>query len=418
MTEPEGRGGKALRSRAESEQQSGAGRRPAASRAVIALVLGVPVLLAAGLVAVIMSLHGSRAAPSAGSPAPAGQASSNPDVDPGTSLPGTPAPAFALTDQFGKTVTLRQFRGKAVVLAFVDSRCTTVCPLTTWSMTQAVAMLGPAAARNVQLLGIDANPDAIRVADVRAYSQAHEMMSSWDFLTGSPGQLAAVWRAYHVYVAASHGNIDHEPAIYLIDPSGRERTLYLTQMAYAGVTQQAELLANGLSRLLPGHPVPRGGVPMTLAKSIGPGTTTSLPVIGGERGAGQVLLGRGRAHVVVFLASWVSEVSDLPAELRVLAAYQREALRHGWPTVVVIDESQTETTPGAMAADLARAGGGALGYPVAADTGGRLADGYGVQDLPWIEVTSPGGQILYRHDGWLPAAALARAAATGARPAG
>jgi cytochrome oxidase Cu insertion factor (SCO1/SenC/PrrC family) len=418
MTEPDGRGGKALRSRAENTQQAGAGRRPAASRAVIALVLGVPVLLAAGLVAVIMSLSGSRATPPASGPAPAGQARSNPNVDPGTSLPGTPAPGFTLTDQFGKPVTLRQFRGKAVVLAFVDSRCTTVCPLTTWSMTQAVAMLGPAAARNVQLLGIDANPDAIRVADVRSYSQAHEMMSSWDFLTGSPAQLAAVWRAYHVYVAASHGNIDHEPAIYLIDPSGHERTLYLTQMAYAGVAQQAELLANGLSRLLPGHPAPHGGVPMTLAKSIGPGTVASLPVIGGERGAGQVLVGPAHAHVVVFLASWVSEVSDLPAELQVLAVYQREALRHGWPTVVVIDESQTETTPGAMAAAAARAGGGALGYPVAADTSGRVADGYGVQDMPWTEVTSPGGQILYRHDGWLPAATLARVAATAPRPAG
>jgi cytochrome oxidase Cu insertion factor (SCO1/SenC/PrrC family) len=378
---------------------------------VIALVLGVPVLLAGGLVAVIMSLSGSRAAPPAAGMAPAGQATSNPNVDAGTSLPGAPAPGFALTDQFGAPVTLRQFRGKVVVLAFVDSRCTNVCPLTTWSMTQAVAMLGPAAARNVQLLGIDANPDAIRVADVRAYSQAHGMMSSWDFLTGSPGQLAAVWRAYHVYVAASHGNIDHQPAIYLIDPGGRERTLYLTQMAYAGVAQQAELLAGGLSRLLPGHPAPHGGVPMTLAKSIGPGTVTSLPVIGGQPGAGQVLIGRGHAHVVVFLASWVSELSDLPAELQVLAAYQREAVLRGWPGVVVVDESQTETTPGAMAAALARAGGEALGYPVAADTTGRLADGYGVQDLPWIEVTSPGGQILYRHDGWLPAASLARAAA-------
>jgi cytochrome oxidase Cu insertion factor (SCO1/SenC/PrrC family) len=388
-------------------QQAGAGRRPSASPAVIALVCGV---LAAALVVVILSVSGSREGSPAAGRAQPGQVASNPDVDPGTSLPGTVAPGFSLTDQSGAPVTLRQFRGKAVVLAFVDSRCTNVCPLTTWSMTQAVAMLGPAAARNVQLLGIDANPDAIRVADVRAYSQAHGMMSSWDFLTGSAGQLAAVWRAYHVYVAASHGNIDHEPAIYLIDPDGRERTLYLTQMAYAGTAQQAELLADGLSRLLPGHPAPRGGVPMTLARSIGPAAATSLPVIGGDTGGGQVLVGRGHAHVVVFLASWVSEVSDLPAELQALASYQRSALRRGWPTVVVIDESQTETTPGAMASALTRAGGGALGYPVATDASGRLADGYGVQDLPWIEVTSPGGQIRYRHDGWLPAAALARAA--------
>jgi cytochrome oxidase Cu insertion factor (SCO1/SenC/PrrC family) len=403
-------------------QEAGTGGRawlgPSASPAVVALVLAVPAVLATVLVAVVMSVSGSRAASPGAGQAQVSQAASNPNVDPGTSLPGTVAPGFTLTDQLGTPVSLRQFRGKAVVIAFVDSRCTTVCPLTTWSMTEAVTMLGRAAARHVQLLGIDANPDAIRVADVRAYSVAHQMMRSWDFLTGSRSQLAAVWRAYHVYVAASHGNIDHEPAVYLIDGSGRERTLYLTQMAYAGVAQQADLIAGGLSRLLPGHPAPHGGVPMTAARSIGPGMVTSLPVIGGDRSAGQALLGRGHPHVVVFLASWASEVSDLPGELRVLAGYQREALRRGWPTVVVVDESQTEPGPGALSLPLARAGGGTLGYPVAADSSGRLADGYGVEDLPWIEVTSPGGQIRYRHDGWLPAAALARAAAdAAARPA-
>jgi cytochrome oxidase Cu insertion factor (SCO1/SenC/PrrC family) len=395
-----------------------AGSRRPARPAMIALVLGLPVALAAVLVAVILSLTGSRPASPAAGPAQVSQAASNPNVDPGTSLPGTVAPGFTLTDQFGAPVSLRQFRGRAVVIAFVDSRCTNVCPLTTWSMTAALSMLGPAASRHVQLLGIDANPDAIRVADVRAYSAAHGMMSSWAFLTGSRSQLDAVWRAYHVYVAASHGNIDHEPAIYLIDPSGRERTLYLTQMAYAGVTQQADLIANGLSRLLPGHPAPRGEVPMTAARSIGPAAVTSLPVIGGDRGAGQFVLGRGHPHVVVFLASWISEVYDLPGELRVLAGYQREALRRGWPTVVVVDESQTEPGPGALSPSLARAGGGTLGYPVVPDTSGRLADGYGVQDLPWIAVTSPGGQIVFRHDGWLPVTTLARAAASAAaRPA-
>jgi hypothetical protein len=46
-----------------------------------------------------------------------------------------------------------------------------------------------------------------------------------------------------------------------------------------------------------------------------------------------------------------------------------------------------------------------------ADATGRLADGYAVQDLPWIAITSSAGKIRYRHDGWLPAASLTRAAA-------
>jgi hypothetical protein len=211
-------------------------------------------------------------------------------------------------------------------------------------------------------------------------------------------------------VAASHGNIDHEPAIYLIDASGRERTLYLTQMAYAGVGQQADLLADGLSELLPGHPAPHDVVPLTVAKPIGPAKPVRLPVIGGADQASGVELGQGHPHLLVFLASWISEISDLPAELRVLASYQREALRRGWPSVLAVDESQTETNLNALPSLLAHAGGARLGYPVVADTSGRVADGYAVQDIPWIEITSASGKIIYHHDGWLSGAALAAAA--------
>jgi cytochrome oxidase Cu insertion factor (SCO1/SenC/PrrC family) len=193
-------------------RENGTGRRPRlrspGGPAFIAIAVGAPIVLAAALVAVLIFVAGGRPASPAADQVPGSQAEQNPDVDPGTSLPGPAAPDFRLADQLGAPVSLSQFRGQVVVLAFVDSRCTTVCPLTTVSMTEAVSMLGPAAARHVQLLGIDANPDATQVADVRAYSVAHQMMRSWDFLTGSSSQLAAVWRAYHVYVAASHGDID------------------------------------------------------------------------------------------------------------------------------------------------------------------------------------------------------------------
>jgi cytochrome oxidase Cu insertion factor (SCO1/SenC/PrrC family) len=387
-----------------------------------ALIFGLPVVVVIALAAVILVVTngkpGQPAGQTASEQAQYAQAAHNPDVDPGTSLPGPAAPDFTLTDQFGTKVSLRQFAGKVVVMAFVDAECTTVCPLTTVSMTEAVRMLGPAAAGHVQLVGIDANPDATAVSDVRAYSAAHEMTHSWDFLTGSDAQLKAVWKAYHVYVAASQGNIDHEPAIYLIDPQGKERTLYLTQMAYAGVGQQADLLADGISRLLPSHPKPRDVVPLTLAKSIGPGAAVSLPVIGGAGQAGQasqVAFGPGHPHLIVFLASWVSEISDLNAELRLLAGYQREAKARGWPSLVAVDETQTETNLTALPAQLARAGGAALGFPVVADTSGRVADGYGVQDIPWIEIVSSAGKVVYQHDGWLSSAALTAAAGRAAK---
>ncbi|MBV9357100.1 MAG: SCO family protein, partial [Chloroflexi bacterium] len=134
-------------------------------------------------------------------------------LDPGTPL-SAPAPGFTLTDQFGATVSLRSFRGRVVILAFTDSQCTTICPLTTTAMLGARRLLGAARAR-VALLGIDANPQARSLADVRAYSEAHGLTHGWQFLTGSLRDLERVWRAYNVEVAIQHGQIDHTPALFV-----------------------------------------------------------------------------------------------------------------------------------------------------------------------------------------------------------
>ena len=119
------------------------------------------------------------------SPAAQAQAAAaNPNLDPGTPMSGAAAPAFRLTNQFGQPVSLSAFRGKVVILAFTDSECTTICPLTTASMVAAKDLLGQAGDQ-VQLLGIDANPEATSGSNVRAYSQSHGMVNQWDFLTGS-----------------------------------------------------------------------------------------------------------------------------------------------------------------------------------------------------------------------------------------
>ena len=90
---------------------------------------------------------GTAASGHAGMPMAMGQqhaAAANPDLDPGTSLGGAAAPDFRLTNQFGQQVSLSAFRGKVVILAFTDSECTTVCPLTTMSMVEAKQLLGRA----------------------------------------------------------------------------------------------------------------------------------------------------------------------------------------------------------------------------------------------------------------------------------
>ncbi len=357
----------------------------------------MPVALGA-LAAAAVLLGGVLPASTPRAPASSPARSFNPDVDPGTPLDGRPAPNFTLTNQFGQPVSLEQFRGKVVILAFVDSECTSICPLTTTSMLQALRMLG-AHGRSVQLVGIDANPTATTVADVRAYSAAHDMTHRWDFLTGTTAQLSVVWHQYNVYVAAVHGNIDHEPAVYVIGPRGGERTLFLTQMAYASVTQQAQLLANSVATLLPGRPKVPQLASLRTIPGTPPTTTLSMKVVGGSTGSRALEIGPGHPHLFVFFATWLEETSNLPARLDALNRYAAMARRHRWPTLVLVDEAVTEPSPGSLSGFL-RGLTVRLDYPVVVDTTGRLADGYGVLNLPCTVLTSTTGHIVLVNQNW------------------
>jgi protein SCO1/2 len=361
------------------------------------------VLLGAAVVGGGVGAAVARLGSSAKQPGPSTPAFIDASVDPGTSLSAL-APGFTLRDELGRRVSLRSFRGKVVLLAFNDPVCTTICPLTTTAMVEAKRLLG-AAGSQVQLLGIGANPERTAVKWVRDYSRAHHMLHAWHFLTGSLPQLKHVWKEYGIAAQVFHGEIDHTPALYAIDPQGRLRKLYMVQMAYASVQQQAQILAHEASRLLPGHP------PVHAAPSVGdvtpvpPTRKVGLPRAGG----GAVRLGPGAPHLYLFFATWLTEVTNLGAQLAALDRYDAFAQGHGLPRLTAIDEAGLEPTPTALAKLLASLPH-RLSYPVALDRSGAVADGYRVQDQPWLVLVSRSGELLWSRDvsaaGWLGTDAL------------
>jgi cytochrome oxidase Cu insertion factor (SCO1/SenC/PrrC family) len=374
---------------AASSLRSGAGR--------LCLVLAVAAFAAVGCGSATggNGQHGAAEA--------ARQAAANPNLDPGSSLGGIPSPGFSLTNQFGQRISLSAFRGKVVILAFTDSQCTTVCPLTTQSMLAAKDLLGRAGDQ-VQLLGIDASPAAINVSDVLAYSRSHGMVNQWDFLTGTLPELKAVWKHYGVEVQITQGQVDHTPALFVIDPQGRERKVYLTTMAYASISQAADLLAMEAASLLPGHPALASSQSLAYIAGLSPAKPATLPALP----SGSLTLGPGKPHLIVFFATWLSETSDLRAQLLGLGQYAHAASAAGLPGVVAVDEEATEPSLAAVRSYVASLGS-SLGYPVALDPAGRLADGYGVQDQPWYVLTNTAGKIIWKHGGWLSVSQLTAA---------
>ncbi len=193
----------------------------------------------------------------------------------------------------------------------------------------------------------------------------------------------------------------------MISPAGRLAKVYLTQMSYASVDQQAQLLAEEASSLLPGHPKPRSRISYAQIKTIGPAAPVDLPAAGG----GTVHLGSGSPRLLLFFATWDSEVTDLATQLLALDRYRAIAGARGLPPLMAVDEASVEPSSAALPR-LLHSLPYRLSYPVAIDSGGRVADGYGVQDEPWLVLVSDSGRPLWYYDvstsGWLGTSALMR----------
>ncbi len=143
-------------------------------------------------------------------------------------VPAKLAPAFTLVDQHGHTLSLNSFRGRAVVLEFMDTHCTDICPIVSQEFVSAYHDLGAAAA-HVVFLAVNVNKYHARVADVATFSNEHQLNSipSWHFFTGSVATLSSVWKRYGILVQAPSPNEDiiHSSFVFFIDPNGRERYL-------------------------------------------------------------------------------------------------------------------------------------------------------------------------------------------------
>jgi cytochrome oxidase Cu insertion factor (SCO1/SenC/PrrC family) len=136
------------------------------------------------------------------------------------------APAFTLTDQNGRQVSLASLRGKVVLLTFLDPVCTNDCPEIAQEFRGVDQVLG-GNARHVELVAIVANPLYHSVAYTRAFDAEERLTNvpNWLYLTGSLAQLQQAWRNYAIaaQILPAGGMIAHTDVAYVIDPSGYTR---------------------------------------------------------------------------------------------------------------------------------------------------------------------------------------------------
>ena len=138
-----------------------------------------------------------------------------------------PAPAFSLTDQDGRAVTLASLHGKVVLLTFLDDTCSTDCPLIAQEFRQAGQLLS-ADTQRVELVAINYNPLDTQVSYIQAFDRQEGLtgVPNWLYLTGTLAQLQPVWRQYAIsppQILPAGSMIGHGDYAFVIDQNGHMR---------------------------------------------------------------------------------------------------------------------------------------------------------------------------------------------------
>ena len=139
----------------------------------------------------------------------------------------SPAPAFSLTDQDGRAVTLASLRGKVILLTFLDDTCSVDCPLIAQEFRQAGQLLS-ADTRRVELVAINYNPLDTQVSYIQAFDRQEGLIGvpNWLYLTGTLAQLQQVWRHYAIAppeILPAGSMIGHGDYAFVIDQQGHMR---------------------------------------------------------------------------------------------------------------------------------------------------------------------------------------------------
>lgn len=143
-------------------------------------------------------------------------------------------PAVTLVRDDGKVVQLSDELndGRPVVLNFIYTSCTTICPLSSQIFERFQHGLGKG--ERVHLMSISIDPEQDTPARLRAYAAQFHAKSGWNHYTGSLAAVTAVQSAFNAY----HGDkMSHTPLTLMRAAPGK------SWVRFDGFARADELMA-------------------------------------------------------------------------------------------------------------------------------------------------------------------------------
>lgn len=141
--------------------------------------------------------------------------------------------SLQLTDQNGEAFSMRQLQGHIVLLNFIFTQCSTVCPIQTQRLQQLRQQLMRAhPALNVRFVSVTLTPYWDTPKVLAAYGQRHNIPDdgTWRLVTGEPAEIDDMMRALgmktKVASVESGNQLSHLTTYYLFDARGNLKKQY------------------------------------------------------------------------------------------------------------------------------------------------------------------------------------------------
>jgi protein SCO1 len=164
---------------------------------------------------------------------------------------GEEVPDFGFTDQDGKRTSLKQFRGKTLMITFIYTRCPfpDFCPRMSSNFSEIYRQLGsnPLLA-NTQLLSVSFDPehDTPKVLRDYGFSVAHThdaaLFRRWEFGVPKTADLPKIANFFALTVKPEGGLITHNLSTAVIGPGGK-----IVKWYHGGDWQVSDLIKDAAS---------------------------------------------------------------------------------------------------------------------------------------------------------------------------
>jgi protein SCO1/2 len=146
--------------------------------------------------------------------------------------PGAEAPDVRLVNQDGRPLSPQQFKGRALVVNFIYTRCPLPdqCPLLSANFAQLnSSILGDEALRKrAHLLSVTLDPEYDKPAVLKAYGKTYAggKFDNWDFATGDPAEVRRLAEFFGLTYKAEGDQVIHSLRTAVLTPEGKLFKIY------------------------------------------------------------------------------------------------------------------------------------------------------------------------------------------------